>query len=185
MAALRGSVRDFAVLAAGEARRAEFRLDEGDTANAILAVLGHPDSYEELRCGRIADVPEAGGLDFLTSLPTRPMLVVSAQPAGAPAEVDPAEVDALRESVRLAVTAFEAARSSVAEAEAALAESEAAVSAAQAMVRDAQSELTSAQQRREFARRTKDAAAAGLREADAARAEAERRLGNLDSTSRT
>lgn len=180
MTALRGSVRDFAVLAADAARTAEFKLDEGDIANAILAVLGNPDSYRELRAGRMADVPEAGGLDFLSNLPTRPMLVVS-EPAGSPSEVDPAEADALRERVRLAVTAFEAARSNVAEAEAALAESEAAVAAAQARVRDAQSELTSAQQQREFARRTKEAAAAGLREADAARADAERQLGQLDS----
>lgn len=178
MVALREAVRELATLAAAESRSAGFSLDIGELSNAILAVLGNPTTYDELRSGRITEIPEAGGLDFLSSLPTRPKLEVSASTSPEP-RVDPAEAAAVRELARQATEALDNARAAAEAATVALADSDAEVLAAQEKVRIAASDLEAAQQRREFARRTKESAAAELRSAEAAVQEAERRLRNV------
>jgi hypothetical protein len=175
MATLRAAVRECATNAASESRIAGFSLDVGELSNAILAVLGSPSTYDEFRSGRLTDIPEAGGLEFLTSLSARPKFEVSG-PSPSPAEVDPAEVAAVREQARLASEALEAARSAAEAAAASLNEAESELAAAREKARLAESELKAAEQRREFARRTNESASADLRTAEAASKEAERRL---------
>ena len=179
MAALREAVREYAAFAAAESRTAGFGLDVGELSNAILAVLGTPTSYDEFRSARITEIPEAGGLDFLTSLPSRPKLEVSASGSPPEPQADAAAAAAAREQVRLAAEVLESARAAADAAETALAESDTDVATAQESVRRADSELKAAQQRREFARRTKEAASAELRNAEAAHHEAESRLRNV------
>lgn len=176
MAALREAVREYATLAAAESRSAGFSLDVGGLSNAILAVLGNPTSYEEFRSGRMTEVPDAGGLDFLSNMPARPKLEVSGSGTSSPLQVDPAEAAEAREQARLAAEALATARAAAAAATAVLAESDAEVSTAEERLRHADFELKAAQQRREFARRTKEAASAELKRAEAASDEAERRL---------
>ena len=176
MATLRNAVRDYATVAAAESRSAGIGLDVGELSNAVLAVLGNPGSYDELRNGRMSEVPDAGGLDFLASLPARPHLEVSASRQGAPQTIDPAEADRAREEARLAAETLESARVAAEAAEAAFADADTDVARAQESVRHAESELKAAHQRREFARRTKEAAAAELQNAEAACREAERQL---------
>lgn len=179
MAALRGAVRDHAARAAEECRNEGFSLGVGDLSNAILAVLGDPSSYADFRSGRLADIPPAGGLGLLTSLPARPRLEVSA-PLSSTSSHDPAEAAAVRKRARLAAKAVEAARGAADVAAAALSETESEFVAAQDRVRLAESDLRAAQQRREFARRTKESASAELREAEVASQEAERRLESVE-----
>ncbi|MGH7465968.1 MAG: hypothetical protein ACREK1_12380, partial [Longimicrobiales bacterium] len=69
IASLRGAVREFASQAAHAAERAGHGIEPGLLANAVLAVIGRPESFDQLRGGYLADVPEAGGLDFLAGLP--------------------------------------------------------------------------------------------------------------------
>jgi hypothetical protein len=176
MAALRSAVREYATVAAEECRDAGFSLGIGDLSNAILAVLGSPGSYAEFRSGRLEDVPAAGGLDFLTSLPTGPKLAVSGTSRSAASHVDPAEAAAVRKQARRAAEALEAARAAAESAAAALSEAESELAAAQDRMRLAESEMKAAQQRREFARRAKEAKSVELREAEAVCQEAERRL---------
>lgn len=176
MATLRNAVRDYANVAADGSRSAGIRLDVGELSNAILAVLGNPGSYGELRSGRMSEVPDAGGLDFLASLPVRPNLEVSGPAQAARQAIDPAEAARAREEARLAAEALESARAAAEAAAAALADADTEVASAQEKVRHAESELKAAQQRREFARRTNDAAAAELRQAEDARNETKRRL---------
>lgn len=176
IATLRGAIRDYATLATEESRGAGSKLDVGDLSNSLLGVLGDPGSYDDLRSGRLTDIPAVGGLDFLTSLPARPMIEVSSsEPPSAPA-VDSAEAAAAREQARLAADAVETARVAAEAAATALSEAESDVSAALAKVRVAESELRAAEQRREFARRTKESASGELRNAEAASQAAERRL---------
>lgn len=179
MATLRNAVRDYATAAAAGSRSAGISLDVGELSNGILAVLGNPGSYDELRSGRMSEVPDAGGLDFLTSLPARPHLEVSGPGQAAPHAVDPAEAAAAREEARLAAETLESARAAADAAAAALADADTEVASAQENVRNAESELKAAQQRREFARRTKEAAAEELRHAEAACRDAERRASAL------
>ena len=181
MVTLRAAVRDYAIQAAAASRGAGFSLDIGDLSSAILAVLGHPRSYDEFRSGRLTDVPEAGGLDFLTSLPARPRLQVSSSQTRSRPSFDPAEAAAAQEQARVASEALHAARSAAEAAAAAFEEVDSEVSAAQAKVRAAESELKAALQHREFARRTKEATSAELRNAEAASHAADRRLENLTS----
>lgn len=176
MATLRNAVRDYATVAAAGSRSAGVNLDVGELSNALLAVLGNPDSYDELRSGRMSEVPDAGGLDFLASLPSRPHLDVSRSAPTARQTIDPAEAARAREEARLAADTLESARVAAEAAAATLAKADTEVSSAQEKVRLAESELKAAQQRREFARRTSEAAAAELREAEDACREAERRL---------
>jgi hypothetical protein len=179
MAALREAIRAYATRAAAQSRSAGFSLDVGGLSNAILAVLGNPTSYEEFRSGRITEIPEAGGLDFLTSLPARPKLEVSGSRTAARPQADPAAAAAAREQAHLASEALKLARAAAEAAASVLAESDAEVSTAQENVRLADSELKAAQQRREFARRTRESASAELRKAEAASNDAERRLGSV------
>ena len=176
MATLRNAVRDYATVAAAGSRSAGVNLDAGELSNALLAVLGNPDSYGELRSGRMSEVPDAGGLDFLASLPARPHLEVSASRQTAPQTVDPAEAERARKEARLAAETLESARVAAEAAAAALADADTDVAIAQEELRLAESELKAAQQRREFARRTNEVAAAELRHAEAVSREAERRL---------
>lgn len=178
MVTLRTAVRDVATHAAEASRSAGFSLDIGDLTNGIHAVLGHPSSYDELRTGRLTDVPEAGGLDFLTSLPARPRLEVSSSATQSSPPLDPAEDAAAQEQARLASEALQAARSAAEAAAAALAEADSDVSVAQERLRAAESELKAALQRREFASRTKDAASIELRNAEAVSHAADQRPGN-------
>lgn len=182
MAALREAVREYATLAAAESRSAGFSLDTGAVSNALLAVIGNPTSYEELRSGRVSQIPEAGGLDFLTSLPTRPKLEVSGPRKALRPEVDAAEAAAAREQAAVAAEALETARAAVDAAATALAESDADVAAAEEKARVAEVELKAAHQRRDFARRMKESASAELRNAEAASQAAERRRKRTDSS---
>lgn len=181
MATLRGAVRECATLAAAECQTAGLNLDIGELSNAILAVLGNPSTYDELRSARLTDVPEAGGLEFLTSLSARPKFEVSG-PTPSRADVDPAEAAAVREQARLAAEALETARSAAAAAAAALNEAESELAAARDKARLAEAELKTAEQRREFARRTKESASDELRVAEGVSREAERRLESVVSS---
>jgi hypothetical protein len=185
MTTLRVAVREYADHAAEAARAAGLSLDIAELSNVVLAVLGHPGSYDDLRAGRLTEVPAAGGLDFLTALAALPRLEVSS--SASPAQqvpptspsLDPAEVAAAQEQARLAAEALEKARSAATAAGGVLARANSDVLEAQERLRAAESELKAALQRREFATRTNDATAAELRNAEAADRDAHRRLEGL------
>ena len=70
VAELRVAVRDFSNQAARAAENAGHRLESAALATAVLAVIANPESFEQLRGGYLADIPEAGGLDFFAAIPT-------------------------------------------------------------------------------------------------------------------
>jgi hypothetical protein len=151
LVSLREAVREFAGHAARAAERAGHGLETGVLVNAVLALLGTTDSLDALRRGRLAEVPDAGGLDFLAmlrgSLPVPERLrpsAHSAPPSG---------------------TAPEASRPA-----SALADARARSEHAREALRDAESRLRLAEDR---LRKAEADATAARREYDRARIEAE------------
>lgn len=179
---MRTAVRELADVAARTAEQSGHSVESGVLTNAVLAVLGSPESFEQLRGGYLVDIPEAGGLDFLASLPA---------PVGASRPVPPKESEAsasqtrseqetgndsaVRAAMQQAARVLAEARENSASAQRGLADAGTRVAAAEERLRRAEEEAREAQQLLERARSAADAAAAQLRAAEANAAETERR----------
>jgi hypothetical protein len=169
MAAQREAVRSFADAGAAAAEGMGQKIETRALANATLAVIGVPASFDLLRRGKLTDVPDAGGLDFLAGLPA-PTVAAPVAEAAAPAVSERAEREnaAARASARRAQEAFVAARARAAAAAEALHEAESELAAAEQRVRQANSDLAAALERRDAARHDAEKAAAELRNAETA-----------------
>jgi hypothetical protein len=182
IATLRSAVRTFAGDAANASEEEGHRIEPGVLANAVLAVLGNPESFNQLRGGFLTDVPEAGGLDFLARLPTptSPPAAPATACASAPAHSSPSRRAGLetagREAVRQAAGVLADARSRSVAAQQAFHETESMVQAAEERVRKAEADERAARDQCERARQELKAAADRLLAAERAAAEAERRL---------
>ena len=185
IARLRGAVRGFADHAADASERAGHRTEPGVLVNAVLAVLGKPESFNQLRGGYLVDIPEAGGLDFLASLPAPPAHRAAPAHAGEHVSADTSSEEtaepasAAREAVRQAASVLADARTQSEAARQALGEAEAMLDAAAERVRRAEAEERAARDHRDRARDEADAAAARLLEAERALAAAERRISGV------
>lgn len=171
MAALRGAVREFAGRAAEAAARSGHRVEPGALSNAVLAVLGTPESFAQLRGGRLAEVPEAGGLDFLASLPTpaeSPTPRAESESAAASRRSsERAEPDeAARAAARQAVRALGEARERLESAQQALRAAQSRLHAADEGLRHAEEEARAAREACDRARREADDASSRLVEAE-------------------
>jgi hypothetical protein len=188
IAALRVAVREFARHAMRAAEEAGHRLEEAALANAVLAVLGKTDAFSALRRGSLVDVPEAGGLDFLSSLPapelvSRPVKATPPEVAAAPSpSPERAALELVaREAVRQAGNALAAARERSEEAQRAFRQAEAKLQTAEKQLRQAEMEERNLRSERDRARQESDGTAAVLLEAEKAVVEAESRLARLMS----
>ena len=204
METIRAAVRAVAAVGARVAIRAGQPVDANVLSMALHAVIGETKAFEDLRAGRLIDVPDGGGLDILTALPTlappppRPSLPPSPPtPSKPPASPPPpnAEADeqaAAREAelAAAAAAAAAAARADLRRAETVLAEARKQSERVERLVRDAESQLAAAEQALlraeseararlgdvERARRDADAAAEQVRDAERAVAEARVRI---------
>jgi septal ring factor EnvC (AmiA/AmiB activator) len=84
METVRTAVRAVAAAGARVAIRAEHPIDASQLVIAVNAVIGDANAFRELRAGRLVEVPDAGGLDMLTALPTIAPPPPSAAPAARP-----------------------------------------------------------------------------------------------------
>jgi hypothetical protein len=185
IARLRGAVRGFADHAADASERAGYRIEPGVLVNAVLAVLGKPESFNQLRGGYLVEIPEAGGLDFLASLPAPPAPPASrpeAVHAGETASADTSSEEtgelatAAREAARQAAGVLADARTRAETAQQGLDEAESTLHAAVERVRHAEAEERAARDHRDRARREAEAAAARLLDAESAVSAAERQI---------
>ena len=204
MGALRAAVRKFAASAVDAAAQGGQRLEEATLANAVLAVIGRPADFEALRDGRLVDVPEAGGLDFLASLPPPPAAPVrapkpakpasaSTAPARAAASAADAEPSARkraavppaaqaaaqaanREALRRAAAAVAAARARATVAQQKLGAIDSRLATAEARLRQAEQEVVILRGERDRAMHDAEVADAQMREAEQSVAEAERQI---------
>jgi hypothetical protein len=191
IARLRGAVREFADRAADASERAGHHTEPGVLVNAVLAVLGKPESFNQLRGGYLVDIPEAGGLDFLASLPAPPAdrpgpahRAASAH-AGEHASADTSSEEtagpetaatAAREAARQAARVLADARTRSEAAQQVLGEAESMLRAATERVRHAEAEERAARDHRDRARQEAEESAARLLGAESAVAAAERRI---------
>jgi hypothetical protein len=167
---LRDAVQNLADNAARAATDGGQSVDDGALANAIMAVIGAPGAFDLLRAGRLVDIPEAGGLGLLTSLP-RGDAGPSQTSVEHASETSAAEI-AAGEALRRAELAVAAARERSAAAERALRVAEANAESADRQLRLAQQEALARQAERDRARQEAEAAAAQLLEAEMAAADA-------------
>jgi hypothetical protein len=178
IAELRAAVRRLADAAAAGAAERGHPVDDAALVNAVLAVVADPQAFAALRAGRLVDIPEADGLDFLSGGAT-----AASDPPGAPrveasaAAGRAAAATAAREELQRAESDLTAARERAAAAARALREAEAAVERAEAQVRAAERELSARRTDRQRAAEKATAAASRADEAEQATAAARARLG--------
>jgi len=207
METIRAAVRAVAAVGARVAIRAGQPVDANVLSTALHAVIGETRAFEDLRAGRLVDVPDGGGLDILAALPTlapppprpsppatpsAPSANLVSPPASPPAPNADADAQSVaREAAREAErAAAAAARADLRRAETVLAEARDHSKRVGQLVRDAESKLAAAEHalsRAEAEARTRlgdverarhdaDAAAARVRDAERAVADARARI---------
>jgi len=162
--ALREAVRGFADQAGRAAEQQSHVADAADLVHAALAVMGDAAAFEALRAGRLVDVPEPGGLDFLAWAATPAQSAHAAQPAPA------------AEAAPHAGAALEAAEAALAAARTRAAEADRAFQSAESEVARAEEQFRLADQRAREHRAARDRARHDSLEAARAVMEAERNL---------
>lgn len=141
-------VRAVAAAGARIAVRAEHPIEPNALAAAVHAIIGDATAFADLRAGRLVDVPAAGGLDLLLTLPALPSSAPPTTPAlptrTAPASAEsPAIVEPPKPDPRIALG--ESARAEVRRAEKALGDAESASERATTLLRDAEADLAAAE----------------------------------------
>jgi hypothetical protein len=98
LADLRVAVQDLAAVAFRAAANAGYSLDVPELVHAVMAIVGSRTAFDMLRAGRLVDIPEAGGLDFLANATLEPAVASteSATPRVEHPTPDPAAVEALQ-----------------------------------------------------------------------------------------
>ena len=194
---VRAAVRDVAAAGARAAIRAGQPIDASALVTAVHAVIGETSAFNDLRSGRLVDVPDGGGLDILSAItinvPASPSVTPSSQSTPAPAPEQPNVAPSVETSTRAAQEAelaIAAARADLHRAEASLAdasekseraersvrESETKLDAAERALVNAQAETQARRADLERARRDAEAATAQEHEAERAVAAARSRL---------
>lgn len=197
MDTVRTAIRDVAAAGAHVAIRAGHPIDASALVTAVHAVIGETSAFNDLRAGRLVDVPDGGGLDILAAItinvPSSPPVVPSSPSAPAPVPETPnvePRVDALARAKEEAERAIAAARADLHRAEVSLADASDKSERAQRSVREAETKVDAAeralvnaqaeaQARRadlERARRDAEAATAQVRDAERAVAAARSRF---------
>ena len=152
MTDLRKAAREFGDHAEAVARDAGHSVDVGALSQAVLAVLSSQQHMADLRNGTLADVPEAGSLDFLSSLSSpgvsaaastasRGKRKESVTSAGQPDAFTAAREAKLRAAVAEAGKRADLARSDLHNAHTVVAEAKARLLQAEAEVVKARAEL--------------------------------------------
>ena len=127
---VRAAAREVAHAAARESIRAGQPVDAASLVPAVNAVIGDSAAFDELRAGRLSEIPEAGGLDFMTAVspPSAPSPVADERrppPARGSADVAAyAELERAQTALQEAQARARAADKVLADAQARLAEAE-------------------------------------------------------------
>jgi len=199
---VRTAIRDVAAAGARVAIRAGQPIDASALVTAVHAVIGETSAFNDLRAGRLVEVPAGGGLDILSaitiSVPSPPSVAPS-QPIAAPIPAPPnaaPSAESARQAEQKAARAIAAARADLQRAEASLATAREQSDRAAQSVRETQATLDAAEQalshaQREAqarridvdrARRDAETAATQVREAERAVAAARARVADSSGT---
>jgi hypothetical protein len=207
MDTIRSAVRATAAAGARVAIRAGQPIDANALAMALHAVIGETKAFDDLRAGRLVDVPDGGGLDILAALPTmapppprQPLATPARRPSpnegsDVPSSTQDEKAERDRQAAAREAELATAARAELRRAETVLAEARQDSSRVERLLRDAQAQLDAAQQALSRAeaeararlgdveRARRDADAAAKRVVDAERGVTEARA-RIDPTSR-
>jgi hypothetical protein len=199
---VRTAIRDVAAAGARVAIRAGQPIDASALVTAVHAVIGETSAFNDLRAGRLVEVPAGGGLDILSaitiSVPSPPSVAPS-QPIAAPIPAPPnaaPSAESARQAEQRAERAIAAARADLQRAEASLAtareqseraaqsvrETQATHDAAEQALSHAQSEAQARRIDVDRARRDAETAATQVREAERAVAAARARVPDSSGT---
>jgi len=199
---VRTAIRDVAAAGARVAIRAGQPIDASALVTAVHAVIGETSAFNDLRAGRLVEVPAGGGLDILSaitiSVPSPPSVAPS-QPIAAPIPAPPnaaPSAESARQAEQKAARAIAAARADLQRAEASLAtareqsdraaqsvrETQATLDAAEQALSHAQSEAQARRIDVDRARRDAETAATQVREAERAVAAARTRVPDSSGT---
>jgi len=199
---VRTAIRDVAAAGARVAIRAGQPIDASALVTAVHAVIGETSAFNDLRAGRLVEVPAGGGLDILSaitiSVPSPPSVAPS-QPIAAPIPAPPnaaPSAESARQAEQKAARAIAAARADLQRAEASLAtareqsdraaqsvrETQATLDAAEQALSHAQSEAQARRIDVDRARRDAETAATQVREAERAVAAARARVPDSSGT---
>ncbi|MGH7467972.1 MAG: hypothetical protein ACRENP_08300 [Longimicrobiales bacterium] len=168
---VRASVRAFADAAALAATHSGHHVEATALVPAVMAVIGDARAFTTLRTGRLAEIPEGGGLDFLTAAP--PGSAAPSSSGGARTQEETPSADAMASAqaeLERAETILAEARERARAAERALQDVQVRLEAAEQQLERAQDEVNA--QRTELARARQDAKTAAARAHDAERAAA-------------
>jgi hypothetical protein len=163
---VRAAARDFAAAASRAAIAAGHPIEPASLVHAVTAVIGDAGAFAALLSGRLVEIPDAGGLDFLAAV----------SPSAAPPPGKTSQPPAMDRAERVA-----AVRADLEQAEASLADARARRETAGRAVQDAQAKLETAEQRFQQA---KDEADARRAELERARKEAKAITAQVDKAER-
>ena len=176
METVRTAVRAVAAAGARVAIRAGQPIEPNALITAVHAVIGDAGAFQDLRAGRLVDVPDAGGLDILTAISTiapsspsiAPPVPEPARPASSakPAAKDDKAALAARAALRRAETSLADVRERLEHAEQSVRDAKAHVDAAEEALSRAQAEAQARRADLERARRDAEAVAARVRDAE-------------------
>lgn len=155
--------------AAARATAGAHPMEAASLVAAVTAVIGDANAFEALRAGRLADIPEAGGLDFLTAVAPAVRTSPAAAAGRTPQETKESKrAAAARAELERAEAALSEARERSKTAQRALQEAEAKWAAAERQLERARDEATLRRADVERARSDANVAAAQEREAERA-----------------
>jgi hypothetical protein len=190
--AVRTAVRAVAAAGARVAIRAGHPIDANALVIAVNAVIGDASAFGNLRAGRLIDVPDGGGLDILTAIPT----IAPSSPPIAPPSAEPPKAEQRAQLAAQEAELAIAARADLRRAETSLSDAREHSDRVEQSVREAQAKLDAAEQallhaeaeaqarRADVERGGRDAEAAAARVRDAERAVAAARARIQDSGER-
>jgi hypothetical protein len=140
------AVRAVAAAGARVAVRAEHPIEPSVLVTAVQAIIGDETAFADLRAGRLADVPEGGGLNLLFALAANP---ASPKRAVSPSPPPPPAIEPVKPDPRIELAA--AARADLHRAERSLAEVREQSDKAAELLRDAEATLDAAERALVFA----------------------------------
>ena len=196
---VRAAVRAVAAACARVAIRAGQPIDANALVPAVHAVMGDASAFDDLRAGRLVEVPEGGGLDLLTAIatiapsspqsqqsPSTPIAPRSPEPTRAAPVAQPTKKEveqreaeraiAARVDLRRAETALAAAREQSEHAEQSIRNAQAQLDASERALLQAEAAAQARRADLERARRDAETAAARVRDAERVVAAARARI---------
>jgi hypothetical protein len=173
---VRAAIRDVATVGTRASMRAGSPIDATTLVQAVSALTGDAAAFNNLRAGRLADIPEAGGLDFLAGTTDAVAKSAAIEPAASPPTKDDAAQAAARAELQTAESVLADAAERSQAAERAVSQAQSNLEAAEKQVRRAEQEQASRRAELETAREDANRARSELKQAERVIADLRRRL---------